>query len=177
MKRYLTALLALFLFLGIYSPVKADYDDEPVEIVVIELVEQIPEKAPKYTPTPQIYEWDSKLVDSLAEIFWAETGKDKNADTEKFLITQLIFNRLRYGYPFADTLYGITTQRGEFNHGKVSDKNREKAKDYLNLCQSQYDGYFQGLALPNTAIYMSRTSGGDLQFFDENWNVVYRINK
>lgn len=173
MKRILLALVALFLFLGA-TPVMAD--DEPVEIVVIELVEPTYEKAQKYISTPKIYDWDSKVVDSLAEIFWAETGRGQYADTEKLLITQLIFNRLRYGSPFADTLYGVMNQKGEFNHGKISDKNRQKAIDYLNLCQSQYDGYFQGLALPTSAIYMGRI-GSDLIFYDDCWNAVYQINK
>ena len=176
MRRRLLALLALFLFLGCWMVAKADYDDEPAEIFVIEMVEAEPIKAPKYTPTPQVYEWDQKVIDSLAEIFWAETGRGKTAETEKLLITQLIFNRLRYGAPFADTLLGVMEQRGEFNHGKISDKNRDKARDYLNLCQSQYDGYFQGLALPGSAIYMGRNSGGELIFYDSNWTAVYKIN-
>ena len=177
MKHYLSALVTLFLFLGLAPNVKADYDDAPPEIFVIELIDQPEIEAPKFTPTPQVYEWESKVIDSLAEIFWAETGKGMRADTEKFLITQLIFNRLRYGAPFADTLYGIMEQKHEFNHGKISDKNREKARDYLNLCQSQQDGYFQGLALPNSAIYMGRNVYGELQFYDENWNIVYKVDK
>ena len=170
MKRYLTALMALFLFLGI-SPVMADYD-EPA-IVVIDIVPESVAPAPKYKSNPRVYDWDQKLIDSLAGIFWAETGRGSQAETEKLLITQLIFNRVSHGYPFADTLYGVMTQKNEFNHGKVSDKNRQRAEDYLNLCQSQSDGYFQGLTLPASAVYMGRNASGELIFYDINWNAVY----
>lgn len=81
------------------------------------------------------------------------------------------------GIPFGDTLEGILEARSEWNHGHVSDRNREKAEQYLNMALTQYvDGDYAGLAIPSTAVYISRDSTTrKLVLYDINFDEVYRI--
>ena len=179
MKRALALLIALAALLP--GQTVADYDDEPVDIVVLEIVEPTQKKV--YAPNKQIaplqeYDWDDKTIDAVASIYWAETGRGATANKEKLYITQLIWNRARYGSPFPDNVYDVCMQRGEFNRGKISDKNRELARVNLNKVRSQSEGYYQGLEMWSSAIYMTREGGsGVLTFQDDQWVTVYRIEK
>ena len=179
MKKAIALILALAALLPIQAV--ADYDDEPVDIVVLEIVEPTQKKV--YAPSKQIvamreYDWDDKTIDAVASIYWAETGRGATAAKEKLYITQLIWNRSRYGYPFPDNVYDVCMQRGEFNRGKVSDRNRELARINLNKVRSQSEGYYQGLDMWSSAIYMFREGGtGILTFLDDQLVPIYRIEK
>ena len=160
-------------------PVLADYDDEPCDIIVIDLVDQ---NGHIYAPNKQIvacheYEWDQETIDAVASIYWAETGKGERAYREKLAITQLIWNRSQYGPPFPDTILGVCKQRGEFNRGHVSDANRELARLNLNKVRSQAEGYYQGIEMWDSAIFMTREGGsGVLTFQDDQWVTVWRVD-
>lgn len=168
-------LLLLFALLMAAVPVLAE---EP-EIVLIEVEKQVIADPPKMPIQPlQVYEWDDALIDAVASIYWAETGANSPTTAqEKLAITQLIWNRSVYGEPFPADLLAVCKQRGEFNRGRISDRNRQAARDNLNKVRSQAEGYFQGID-PNLtlAIYMTREGGsGVLTFQDPYWVTVYRV--
>ena len=160
-------------------PVLADYDDEPCDIIVIDLVDQ---NGHIYAPNKQIvacheYDWTDEEIDAVASIYWAETGRGEVAHREKLYITQLIWNRAHYGDPFPSDIVGVCKQRGEFNRGRVSDKNREIARLNLNKVRSQAEGYYQGIEMWDSAIYMTREGGsGILTFQDDQWVTVWRVD-
>ena len=160
--------------------VLADYDDEPVAIVYIEPVEHqviYDPPTPKLSPV-QEYEWDTEAIDAVASVYWAETGANgPRTSQEKLMITQLIWNRSQYGSPFPSDLVAVCKQKGEFNRGKISDRNRVIARENLNKVRSQADGFYQGLPTAMTlAIYMTRECGsGILTFQDVNWVTIYRV--
>lgn len=118
------------------------------------------------TPTPRPYvpyEWSSAEIDALASVYWAEC----NTDPEKLAVTQLILNRASFGAPFKSGIVGAIHQKGEFNRGRISDRNRENARANLDRCMN-------GLCpVPASAVYMSR-SGRTLVFYDIGWNEVWR---
>lgn len=152
--------------------------EEP-EIIVIEVEHQVLTIPPKMPIQPlQTYEWDDDLIDAVASIYWAETGANSTRTAqEKLAITQLIWNRSQYGSPFPEDLLKVCKQRGEFNHGRISDRNRTAARDNLNRVRSQAEGYYQGIdSALMMAIYMTREPGsGVLTFQDSHWVTVYRV--
>ena len=152
--------------------------DEP-EIIVIDVVPPVVTEAPQMPIQPlQSYEWDQDVIDYIAAIYWAETGANGAvASTEKLMITQLIYNRSQYGSPFPSDLLSVCRQRGEFNKGRVSDRNRLQAEANLNKVKSQADGWYQGIpAEMAKALYMGRVNGV-LTFYDSNWSCVYEVTK
>ena len=175
MKRILILMAAML----ICVPALADYDDA-YEIVIIEPVERTvihDPPTPKLSPV-QEYEWDPEVIDAVASIYWAETGANgPRTSVEKLMITQLIWNRSQYGSPFPSDLVAVCKQKGEFNRGRISDRNRVIARENLNKVRSQADGFYQGID-PNMAmaIYMTREGGsGILTFQDDNWVTIYRV--
>lgn len=163
----------------ILSPLtaSADIDDEP-QIIVIELADQ---SKHIYAPNKTIvatheYDWDDETIDAVASIYWAETGRGDRAYKEKLAITQLIWNRTQYGDPFPGTILEVCEQRNEFNHGHISDRNRELARLNLNKVRSQAEGYYQGIEMWDSCIYMTREGGtGILTFQDDQWVTCYRV--
>lgn len=169
-------ILALMLTLTTL-PAKAD---EP-EIIYIEVEKQILLDPPTMKREPcQIYEWDDETIDAVASVYWAETGANgPTTAREKLAITQLIWNRTQYGSPFPSTIVEVCKQKNEFNRGRVSDRNRQIARDNLNIVRSQAEGHYQGID-PNLtmAIYMTREGGtGILTFQDPYWVTVYRVER
>lgn len=158
---------------------KAASDDELVAIIVIEPVERqvlvVPER--KIAPL-QSYDWSDEDIDALASVYWAETGANgPRTALEKLYITQLVWNRSQHGSPFPTTIAEVCKQRGEFNRGRISDRNRRTARENLNKVRSQAEGFYQGID-PNAelAIYMTREGGsGILTFQDESWVTIYRV--
>jgi len=172
--RYVLILFALML---VAVPVLA----EDVQIVMVEVEHQIIADPPKMPIQPlQTYEWQDELIDQLASIYWAETGANgPRTAREKLAITQLIWNRSEYGEPFPSDLLGVCKQKNEFNHGRISDRNRQAARDNLNKVRSQAEGFYQGID-PNMtlAIYMTREGGsGVLTFQDNNWITIFRVEE
>ena len=149
---------------------------EEVQIIQIDIVPPAVTEAPKMPVQPmQTYDWDTDLIDALASIYWAETGSDAKASTEKLMITQLIFNRSQHGSPFPEDLLSVCRQRNEFNKGKISDRNRTVARENLDKVQSQIDGWYQGIPAAMTkALYMGRV-GSTLKFYDSSWTCIYEV--
>lgn len=123
---------------------------------------------PTPKPEPIIYpwvvekqNWSEAEIDGLASIYWAEC----NTDTQRKVYTAVIWNRARYGSPFPSGLVAVMYQRGEFNHGRVSDRNREKAREYLDQCHAGV------MTIPKSAVYISR-EGNTMRLFDINWKLV-----
>ncbi|MEG1523977.1 MAG: hypothetical protein RR475_03000 [Clostridia bacterium] len=136
------------------------------EIVVID-VAPMPSPSPALpapaTPEPTpgkklVYmekDWTQEEIDAAASVYWA----DCNSAAEKQAVTVVFFNRLRHGAPFADNLEDVIKQKGEFNHGRISDKNRNMAEYCLNKAWTQYNGFDAGLNIPDTALYVGRENG------------------
>jgi len=182
MKKNLIKVAALLLALTTAPAVLADYDDAPEDDVLIVMIEM---EKPATTPAPKMpikpawkYDWPDELIDELASIYWAETGANGPITSqEKLLITQLIWNRSKYGSPFPSDLTEVCKQRNEFNHGKISDRNREQARANLDRVRSQAEGSWQGIPTAMlTPIYMTREGGsGILTFQDDMWVTCYRV--
>lgn len=167
---------ALLLAAALLLPVPVLAAQEP-EIILIGVVAPTPTEAPKMPVQPmQTYVWDQKLIDTLASIYWAETGSNSPITSqEKLMITQLIWNRSQHGSPFPEDLLEVCRQRNEFNRGKISDRNRETARSNLDKVRSQAEGYYQGIPVEMTkALYMGRTNGV-LTFYDDSWNCIYEV--
>jgi len=173
MKRILT-LLALLLIL---TPMEARAEEPAV--IIIECVQPIVTPAPKYPKQPAWkYDWPDELIDQLASIYWAETGANGPITSqEKLMITQLIWNRSQYGSPFPSDLTEVCKQKNEFNHGRISDRNRQAARENLDRVRSQAEGSYQGIDVNMAmAIYMTREGGsGVLTFQDDQWVTIYRV--
>lgn len=123
---------------------------------------------PTPVPAPIIYPWTVEKqnwteaeIDGLASIYWAEC----NTDIQRKAYTAVIWNRARYGSPFPSGLVAVMYQRGEFNHGRVSDRNRDKAREYLDQCCAGV------LTIPQSAVYISR-EGKTMRLYDINWTLV-----
>ena len=152
----------------------ADYDDEPVQVVCLEIIERSQPEAPRYAyREPNHYAWTDDEIIQVAKILWAETGKG-NTYREKEAICALILNRTRHGDPFPTDIVSVCRQHGEFNRGKTSNKNREIARECLDRYQSHLDGNFQDIQIPQSAVYMGRVNG-TLTLYDINWNKVYEV--
>lgn len=114
-----------------------------------------------------------KAIDELASIFWA----DCNNDEEKMCVAAVAVNRLIHGKPFGDNIEDILAATSEWNHGHISDRNREKAVRYLNKALTQFaDGEYAGLKIPSGAVYISRDdSSNKLVFYNILMQEVYRL--
>lgn len=167
---------AILLMAALMLPLPVMAEQEP-EIILIGVVAPTPTEAPKMPIQPlQEFDWDAKLIDAVASIYWAETGANGPITSqEKLMITQLIWNRSQHGSPFPEELLEVCRQRNEFNRGKVSDRNRETARTNLNKVRSQAEGAYQGIPAEMTkALYMSRDNG-ILTFFDGSWMKVFEV--
>lgn len=175
LSRYAVIKTAALLLL-LLAPVAVKAEQEP-EIILIGVVAPTPTEAPKMPVQPmQTYDWDKRLIDALASIYWAETGSNSPITSqEKLMITQLVWNRSQHGSPFPEDLLEVCRQRNEFNKGKISDRNRDTAKENLNKVRSQAEGYYQGIPGEMTkALYMGRTNGV-LTFYDSDWMKVFEV--
>ena len=116
----------------------------------------------------------SKAIDELASIFWA----DCNTDEEKMCVAAVAVNRLNHGMPFGTNIEDILSAESEWNHGHISDRNREKAVRYLNKALTQFvDGEYAGLKIPSTAVYISRDkSSHKLVFYNIDMKEIYRLS-
>lgn len=148
---------------------------EDPQVIVIEPVGYEPPKSVQVAVMPvHEYEWSDADIDALASVYWAETGANSDKVTrEKLAITQLIWNRVTHGSPFPGSVAEVCKQRGEFNRGKISDRNRAIARANLNKVRSQADGIYQGLDQMD-GLYMTRENGV-LTFQDATWTTVYRV--
>lgn len=148
---------------------------EDAQIFVIEPVGYQPPEPVRVAVMPvQEYEWSDADIDALASVYWAETGANGPRTTrEKLAITQLVWNRVTHGSPFPGTVAEVCKQRGEFNRGKISDRNRAIARANLNKVRSQAEGFYQGLDQMD-GLYMTRENGV-LTFQDATWNTVYKV--
>lgn len=140
---------------------------EPQSVMLWPVPTSTPTAAPALpTPTPRpyvTYEWTAAEIDGLASVYWAEC----NTDAEKLAVTKLILNRASFGPPFKSGIVGAVYQKGEFNRGRISDRNRTNAQENLDRCMN-------GLcSVPDTAVYMARR-GRTLVLYDFNWNEVWR---
>ena len=154
-------------------------EEAEVQIIYVEVEHQIIADPPKMKVEPAWqYDWPDELIDELASIYWAETGANgPRTAREKLMITQLVWNRSQYGPPFPSDLTAVCKQRGEFNHGRISNRNREAARANLDKVRSQAEGRYQGID-PNMtlATYMTREGGsGVLTFQDSSWVTIYRV--
>lgn len=163
----------LILMAALLIPATAIAEDP--QVIVIEPVGYEPPKPVQVAVMPvQEYEWSDADIDALASVYWAETGANSDKTTrEKLAITQLIWNRVQHGSPFPGGVAEVCKQRGEFNRGKISDRNRAIARANLNKVRSQADGIYQGLDEMN-GLYMTRENG-ILTFQDSTWTTVYRV--
>lgn len=155
-KRILFAVFVAAVILGAILYAKAD-----AEVVFIDIV-------PTPAPDPIVKEWDipkqdwsESEIDGLASIYWAECNNDR----QRKAYTAVIWNRARYGEPFPTGLTAVMYQRGEFNHGRVSDRNREKAQEYLDQMAAGF------CTIPQSAVYISR-EGNTLRLYDISWSLV-----
>jgi len=167
---------AILLMAAFLLPVPVLAAQEP-EIILIGVVAPAPTEAPKMPIQPlQEFDWDAKLIDAVASIYWAETGANGPITSqEKLMITQLIWNRSQHGSPFPEDLLEVCRQRNEFNKGKISDRNRETARSNLDKVRSQAEGYYQGIPVEMTkALYMGRVNG-TLTFYDADWQKVFEV--
>lgn len=147
------------------------------EVIVIDVVQpEMPQAIQCEIGEVTEYAWTDDEINQVAKILWAETGRGANTYREKQCICYLILNRVRFGHPFPSDIVSVCKQKGEFNRGKVSDKNQQIARESLNRYQSQLDGSLQGIDFPMTAVYMAR-NGSVLTFYDYSWNKVYEVGK
>ena len=171
------SILLVFLFC---AAALADEEPEIIDLVPVDktLLKPIPTPPPKKIHI-ESYTWSSIDIDAVASVFWAETGSGDQNNTllEKRAIAYVIYNRYLYGDPFDNSsIAAICKQKGEFNYGRVSDRNRKIAENALNSAKSQADGYYTGDEIPTTAMYIGRDDG-DLVLYDIHWQSVYRIEK
>lgn len=144
------------------------------EIIVIDIVPTEEPQAIQCECGPVTnHDWTDDEINQVSRILWAETGR---GDTyrEKQCICYLIINRTRFGHPFPSDIVSVCKQKGEFNRGKSSDRNKQIARESLDRYQSQLEGSLQGIDFPTSAVYMARNNG-ILTFYDYSWNKVYEV--
>ena len=164
-------MLALAMLL--LAPVAVKAEAEP-EIILIGVVAPAETPAIRYNYGPVThYDWTDAEIDEVAKVLWAETGKG-NTYAEKEAICCLILNRTRHGEPFPADIVSVCKQRGEFNRGRVSDANRQIARECLDRYQSHLDGNWQDIDFPQDAVYMAR-NGQTLAFYDGSWQKVHEV--
>lgn len=156
-------------------PAMADGQPQPTPAVEWIYLEAVPTATP--TPPPREIHYNEHPltqdeIDEMAAIFWA----DCNTDEEKLCYAAVAVNRLVHGAPFGDDLNSILKAKSEWNHGKVSDRNRKKAERFLNMALTQFvDGEYAGILVPPGAVYVSRESG-KLVFYNANFEEAYRLD-
>ena len=162
--KHLTA-LTMFVVAGLlYTILYPGRADQP-ESVYFPLAET-PIPAPvivELAKAPAL-EWSEAEVDGLASIFWASC----NTEREKRAYACVVWNRAHHGAPFPSDLVGVIHQRGEFNRGRVSDRNRALARECLDKCAAGQT------CVPASAVYIAK-DGGELRLYDINWNLVLTI--
>lgn len=164
-------MLALTLLL--LAPVAVKAEAEP-EIILIGVVAPAETPAIRYEYQPVThYDWTDKEIDEVAKILWAETGKGCTY-SEKEAICCLILNRVHHGDPFPEDVVSVCKQKGEFNRGRVSDANRQIARECLDRYQSHLDGNWQDIDFPQDAVYMAR-NGQTLVFYNSDWMKVFEV--
>ena len=172
------SLLCMMLVTLFATTVSAKADELPPPTPTPEII--VFKSVPKPTPTPPVreihyteHEISQEVIDEQASIYW----KDCNTDEEKLAFSAVAVNRLVYGEPFDDNLEDILKAKSEWNHGHISDRNRDKAKRYLNMALTQYvDGDYAGILIPSGAVYVGRDdSSNKLVFYNINWEEVYRL--
>lgn len=173
--------VAVAMAIGGVCASKADVDDE-TQIVCLEIVPTPVPQYQQYTFVPNHYDWDSKTIDAVASIYWAETGYGSAAAAQKLALTQLIWNRVEYyneyGDKYAGTIYEVCRQKGEFNRGKVSDKNRNLAIENLDMVRSQAEGTYCGITVPRDAVKMAwDESTGEMYFLNVSNKEVWRCKE
>jgi hypothetical protein len=178
------SLTVVAIALAIVGIAKARADEsEETPIIYIELAPTPkPEKAKHFTFSPNHYDWDAKTLDAVASIYWANTGYGSEAAVQKLALTQLIWNRVQYYKvhedKYAGTIYEVCRQKGEFNRGKVSDKNRKLAQEYLDMVRSQDEGIYCGITVPRDALKMAWDEATkEMYFLDLSNNEVWRCEK
>lgn len=165
---------------GLATDAKADDGQNPMPTPTPEIVDIIMIVTP--TPPPPVdtrevhyieHNISKKVIDEMAAIFWA----DCNSDAEKLCVAAVAVNRWLHGDPFDDNLEDILSAESEWNHGHISDRNRDKAERFLNRALTQYvDGLWSGINIPSSAVYISRDdSSNKLVFYDINFREVYRM--
>ena len=175
--RVYLAMLPLFAAITVQCGATALAEDEPQPTPAVEWI--FLEAIPTATPTPPVREIHYREhpltqdeIDEMAAIFW----EDCNTDEEKLCYAAVAVNRLVHGAPFGDDLNSILKAKSEWNHGKVSDRNRKKAERYLNMALTQFvDGEYAGILVPPGAVYVSRESG-KLVFYNANFEEAYRLD-
>lgn len=180
MRKFALLCLALAAVATMSATARADDGLDPLPTPMPQVVDIIMIVTP--TPPPPVdtreihyieHSISQKAIDEMAAIFWA----DCNTDLEKQCFAAVAVNRMVHGDPFDSTLEEVLSAKGEFNHGHISDRNREKAKRFLNFALTQYvDGEYAGLQVPSSAVYVSRDdSSNKLVFYNINWQEVYRL--
>ena len=158
------AALCLFLTAGLLYTVLYPVRAEAPECVSFEIVATPkPEPVVMDVPVPAL-EWSEAEVDGLASIFWASC----NSEREKRAYATVVWNRAHHGDPFPRDLVGVIHQKGEFQRGRVSDRNRALARDCLDRCAAG------ACNIPASAVYIAR-EGGVLRLYDINWKLVLTI--
>ena len=160
------AALALFLLAGFCYTVLYPVRAEAPESVYFPIAET-PKPAPvivELAKAPAL-EWSEAEIDGLAGIFWASC----NSEREKRAYTCIVWNRAHHGDPFPRDLVGVIHQRGEFQRGRVSDRNRALARECLDACAAGR------CYVPASAVYIAK-DGGELRLYDIHWNLVMTIN-
>lgn len=172
------ALLCLALAAASVGTTKAKADEMPQptptpEIIVFELVPEPTPAPPKREVHYADHNLSQDVIDEQASIFWA----DCNDDQEKLCFAAVAVNRLVHGDPFGTDLEDILSAESEWNHGRISDRNRDKAERFLNMALTQFvDGDYAGILVPPGAVYVSRDdSSGKLVFYSINFEELYRL--
>lgn len=180
MKKFVLLCLALAAVATVSATARADDGQNPLPTSTPQVVDIIMIVTP--TPQPPVdtreihyieHSISQKSIDEMASIFW----QNCNTDLEKQCYAVVAVSRMLHGSPFDDTLEEVLSAKGEFEHGHISDRNRDKAKRFLNFALTQYvDNQFAGLYVPSSAVYVSRDDSSDkLVFYDINWKEVYRL--
>lgn len=178
MKKFALLFLALAAVATVSATAKADDGQDHLPTATPQVVDIKIIVTP--TPPPPVLERhyiehdiSQEAIDEMASIFWA----DCNTDEEKMCFAAVAVNRWLHGVPFGNTLEDVLSAKGEFNHGHISDRNREKAKRYLNMALTQYvDDLYAGIKVPRGAVYVSRDdSSNKLVFRNINWQEIFRL--
>ena len=180
MKKFALLCLALAAVATVSATARAEESLDPMPTATPQVVDIVMIVTP--TPPPPVdtreihyieHSISQKAIDEMASIFW----QNCNTDLEKQCYAAVAVNRVLHGNPFNDTLEEVLSAKGEFEHGHISDRNREKAKRFLNFALTQYvDDLYAGLQVPSSAVYVSRDdSSNKLVFYDINWKEVYRL--
>ena len=177
--RVYLATLPLLAAITVQCGATALAEDEPQPTPAVEWI--FLEAIPTATPTPPVrevyyreHELSQDEIDEMAAIFW----QNCNTDEEKQCYAAVAVNRLVHGGVFGDSLEDILSADSEWAHGKVSDRNREKAVRFLNMALTQFvDGDYAGIPVPPGVVYVSRDDASDkLVFYNAKFEEAYRLD-